>query len=147
MREVRIQFDDFDPGREQARLEAHGIGAIATFTGLVRGDDGVDQLHLEHYPGMTERTLEALCAEASARWSIDAVLLIHRVGPLAVGERIVFVGTASAHRASALEACAFLIDRLKTDAPFWKKERVSGQERWVEAKESDDAASNRWRSS
>ncbi len=147
MRDVRVQLDNFDPGHEQARLETLDVGAIATFTGLVRGDDGVDQLHLEHYPGMTERSLSILCEEACARWSLEGVILIHRVGPLAVGDRIVFVGTASAHRASALEACAFLIDRLKTDAPFWKKERVSGQERWVEARASDDAASNRWRSS
>jgi molybdopterin synthase catalytic subunit len=147
VRDVRVQLDNIDPGHEQARLEALGVGAIATFTGLVRGDDGVDQLHLEHYPGMTERSLDALCVEASARWPLAAVILIHRVGSLAVGERIVFVGTASAHRASALEACTFLIDRLKTDAPFWKKERASGQEQWVEARESDDAASNRWRSS
>ncbi|HMT44850.1 MAG TPA: molybdenum cofactor biosynthesis protein MoaE [Chakrabartia sp.] len=141
---IRVQTDDFDPGAEIVALEAGGAGAVASFTGLVRTDDGVTALTLDHYPGMTERALEALAAEARARWPLSALTLIHRVGRLESGARIVFVGTASAHRAAALEACAFLIDRLKTDAPFWKREHLAGEDRWVEAKGSDDAAAEKW---
>ena len=119
-------------------------GAVATFTGLVRADDGVSTLELEHYPGATEAVLERLAQEATVRWSLTAATIVHRVGPIAPGERIVFVGTCSAHRAAALEACAYLIDRLKTDAPFWKREVVAGEGRWVEARDSDDAAAARW---
>lgn len=130
-----------------AELEALEVGgAVATFTGLVRADDGVAILELEHYPGATEAALTRLAQEASARWSLAATTIVHRVGPMRPGERIVFVGAASAHRAAALEACAFLIDRLKTDAPFWKRETVAGESRWVEARGSDDEAAARWRS-
>lgn len=141
---IRVQTDDFDPGAELTVLEATGAGAVASFTGLVRTDDGVTALTLDHYPGMTQRALEALAAEAHARWPLTALTLIHRVGRLESGARIVFVGTASAHRAAALEACAFLIDRLKTDAPFWKREHLAGEDRWVEAKGRDDAAAEKW---
>ena len=129
--------------------QASGAGAVATFTGLVRADAGVsgdvDVLELEHYPGATETALTLLAEEASARWQLGAATIVHRVGPMRPGERIVFTGAASAHRAAALEACAFLIDRLKTDAPFWKREVFGGQARWVEARETDDHAADRWR--
>lgn len=146
MKDVRVQAGGFDPGAELARLEVLGAGAVASFTGLVRGDDGVSTLTLEHYPGMTERALDRLADAALARWPLAGLILIHRIGDLAQGERIVFVATASAHRAAALEACAFLIDRLKTDAPFWKQEDVGGVRRWVAARDSDNKAADRWRS-
>jgi molybdopterin synthase catalytic subunit len=145
MKYVSIQQADFDPGAEQAKLEALNPGAIAGFTGLVRGDDGISAMTLEHYPGMTEAALNALANEALGRWPLKAVVLIHRIGRMTVGERIVQVTVASDHRAAALEACAFLIDRLKTNAPFWKQEEWSnGKRRWVEAKGSDDVAAERW---
>ena len=142
---IRIQSETFDPGAELARLEALGVGAVASFTGLVRGDGGLTLLTLEHYPAMTEAALQLLVDQAKARWPLAGVTIIHRVGALAPGERIVVVGTASAHRAAALEACAFLIDRLKTDAPFWKRETFAdGRNGWLEARSSDDAAAARW---
>lgn len=145
MRRICVQTEDFDSGAELARLETLGGGAVASFTGLVRGDDGLTALTLEHYPGMTEAALNALADQAEARWPLAGLVLIHRVGRMAVGERIVLVATASPHRAAALEACSFLIDRLKTDAPFWKKEeRGSGESHWVEARASDDHAAARW---
>ncbi len=113
-------------------------------TGLVRSDDGVGTLELEHYPGATEAALTRLAEEATARWALGAATIVHRVGPMAPGERIVFVAAAAAHRAAALEACAYLIDRLKTDAPFWKRETRGGEARWVEARESDADAAARW---
>ena len=142
---VRVHAEDFDPAAELARLEALGGGGVASFTGLVRGDDGLAAMTLEHYPAMTQAALEAMAAEAARRWPLAGLTVIHRFGRLVPGDRIVFVGTASRHRAAALEACAFLIDWLKTDAPFWKCEEWSGGERrWVEAKSSDDAARDRW---
>ena len=118
---------------------------MATFSGHVRADDGVTALELEHYPGVTERALERLAQEATARWALSTATIIHRVGPMAPGERIVLVATAAAHRAAALEACAYLIDRLKTDAPFWKRETLAGEgARWVEARHGDAAAAARW---
>ena len=126
------------------RLEVADAGGIATFVGRVRGDDGVDVLELEHYPGVTERALTALAQEAAGRWSLAAAIVAHRVGSMRPGERIVFVGTAAAHRGAALDACAFLIDRLKTDAPFWKRETRGDDSRWVEARATDDAAAARW---
>jgi len=145
VRRICVQTEDFDSGAELARLETLGGGAVASFTGLVRGDDGLTALTLEHYPGMTEAALSALADQAEARWPLAGLVLIHRVGRMAVGERIVLVATASPHRAAALEACSFLIDRLKTDAPFWKKEeRGSGESRWVKARASDDQAAARW---
>lgn len=142
---VLAQEADFDIGAELARLEALGGGGIASFTGIVRGGDGLTALHLETYPGMTQAALEGIVAEAVARWPLLGVTLIHRHGTLAVGERIVLVATASRHRAAALEACAFLIDWTKTRAPFWKQERFAdGSSRWVEARAADEAAAAGW---
>ena len=129
---------------EIGALDADGAGAVATFSGRVRADDGVTSLELEHYPGMTEAALRRLAEEAVARWTLLGVRIVHRVGPMAPGERIVFVGTAAGHRAGALAACAFLIDRLKTDAPFWKRETRGGERRWVEHRAEDAAAARRW---
>lgn len=140
---VLVSTAPIDVAAELAALEAEA-GAVATFTGLVRADDGVSVLELEHYPGATEAALERLAEAATARWGLTAATIVHRVGTMRPGERIVFVGTASAHRAAALEACAYLIDRLKTDAPFWKRETVGGATRWVEARAHDDAAARRW---
>lgn len=145
MKHIRVQTAAIDTGIELARLESLPGGAVASFTGLVRDDNGLVELELEHYPGMTEAALANLADTACARWPLLGVVLIHRVGPMRLGERIVLVGTASKHRAAALAACAFLIDRLKTDAPFWKREHfANGQSGWVEAKESDDDAAARW---
>lgn len=140
---VVVTTEEIDVGAEHDALEQGG--AVATFTGLVRADDGVSTLELEHYPGATEAALTRLVEQAVERWSLSAATIVHRVGPMRPGERIVFTGAASAHRAAALEACAFLIDRLKTDAPFWKREIVGGASRWVEARESDGGAADRWR--
>ena len=134
---IRVQNDDFDPGSEleQLRLQNHGrAGALVSFTGLVRDlNDGkkITRMVLEHYPGMTEKVLAELEREAQARWELTATLIIHRVGPLLPDDRIVLVAVASAHRQQAFRACEFLIDTLKTRAPFWKKETTSGDERWV----------------
>ena len=145
MIDVRVQEADFDVGVESNRLIAQGVGGIATFIGVVRGDGGLASLSLDHYPAMTERALQALAGQAVARWGLSAVTIIHRVGTMHPGERIVFVGTASEHRAAALEACAYLIDRLKTDAPFWKCETFAdGRADWVEARETDETAAARW---
>ena len=136
-----------DVAAELDVLERAGGGAVATFTGLVRDDDGVEELFLEHYPVATEKALGDLTAEAVRRWSLAAATVIHRVGAMKPGERIVFVGTAAAHRAEALEACAFLIDRLKTDAPFWKRETRGQDARWVGERDSDHQAADRWKQS
>jgi molybdopterin synthase catalytic subunit len=147
---IRVQTEDFDVGAELEAL-ARGrpsVGAVASFVGLVRElseDDRVSAMVLEHYPGMTERQLEKIEAEARARWPLDEVLIIHRHGRLEPGERIVFCAATSAHRQAALEACAFLIDWLKTEAPFWKLEDTEAGERWVESRGSDDRAAARWR--
>jgi molybdopterin synthase catalytic subunit len=146
MKLVRISCEAIDGAAELAPLAALGGGAVASFTGIARNDDDVVAIELEHYPAMTEASLIALMDEAFARWSLLGGVLIHRVGYIAVGEPIVLVGTAASHRAEALEACAFLIDRLKTDAPFWKKEhRADGSAQWVEAKGSDGDRANKWR--
>jgi molybdopterin synthase catalytic subunit len=147
---IRVQQEDFDPGAELAALTAGKthIGGVASFIGLVRDmadGEGVSAMTLEHYPGMTERQLSEIEREAHERWPLDASLVIHRYGRLEPGERIVLVATASAHRQAALEACAFLIDWLKTQAPFWKLEATGDGERWVEARASDDEAAKRWR--
>jgi molybdopterin synthase catalytic subunit len=139
---VLVSSAAVDVAAELAALERDG--AVASFTGLVRGDDGVATLELEHFPGATETALLRLAETASARWSLTAATIVHRVGAMVPGERIVFVGTCAPHRGAALEACAYLIDRLKTDAPFWKRETVAGAARWVEARGSDDAAAARW---
>ena len=145
MIEVRLQADPFDAGAELKRLDGLGGGGVASFTGLVRGDDGLTELLLEYHPGMTLKMMQALADDAFARWSLLGVTLIHRHGALHPGDPIVFVGTAARHRVAALEACASLIDRLKTDAPFWKRETFGdGKARWVEPRASDDAAAARW---
>jgi len=143
---IRVQREDFDVGAEMAALARGrtGIGGIASFVGLVRDTDGIRAMTLEHYPGMTERALEAIEREACERWPLEATLIVHRYGRLTPGERIVLVVTAASHRAAAFEACAFLVDWLKTKAPFWKLEETAQGERWVEAKASDDDAAKRW---
>jgi molybdopterin synthase catalytic subunit len=142
---VRVQTEAFDSGIELVSLANLGGGAVASFTGIARDDGGVTAIELEHYPAMTAAALQGLVVEATKRWELIGCVLIHRVGIIKVGEGIVLVGTASMHRAAALDACAFLIDRLKTDAPFWKKEhRLGGDAVWVEAKDSDNAAGKRW---
>jgi molybdopterin synthase catalytic subunit len=151
---IRVQREDFDIGAEIDRLSAGNprIGGIASFIGLVRdfnsqgdGGDQVTALTLEHYPGMTEKKLAEIEAEANQRWPLDASLIIHRYGRLEPGDRIVLVATASPHREAALAACHFLIDWLKTDAPFWKSEETPQGERWVAARREDDEATQRWR--
>jgi molybdopterin synthase catalytic subunit len=147
---IHIQVEDFDVAEEvDALTREHpaATGAVATFTGYVRGDGGLSALTLEHYPGMTEREIAGIAAEAQARWKFSGVTIIHRVGRLKVGERIVLVAVASSHRAAAFEACEYLMDYLKTRAPFWKKEERGGAASWVEARSSDDAAAERWRKS
>jgi molybdopterin synthase catalytic subunit len=142
---VSVQAEGFDPGAELAALEAMGGGGIASFTGIVRADGGLKALHLDHYPAMTAAQLERVAAEAAERWPLLGLTVIHRFGTLEVGERIVFVGTASVSRVPALEACAFLIDWLKVAAPFWKREiHADGSGEWVEAKGSDDDRAARW---
>ena len=143
---IRIQTERFDSGIELAPLAGLGGGAVASFNGIARKDGDVTAIELEHFPAMTQAVLEKLVSEASRRWELLGCVLIHRVGRIKVGEEIVLVGTAADHRAAALEACSFLIDRLKSDAPFWKKEhRADGSADWVEAKASDDARAERWR--
>jgi molybdopterin synthase catalytic subunit len=145
MIEIRVQADDFDPGIEIDRLHTGrtDIGAVASFVGLVRGGD-IEALTLEHYPGMTERQLRTIADQAIARWPLQSGIVVHRYGRLARGEHIVLVAIASPHRAAAFEACAFIMDWLKTKAPFWKREEARGESRWVEAKADDDAAAARW---
>ena len=141
---VAVQRNAIDLSVEMARAEMAGAGAVATFTGLVRADDGVDTLELEHYPGATEAALLKVAEGAVARWTLSAAIIVHRVGPMHPGERIVFVAATAAHRGAALEACAYLIDRLKTDAPFWKRETRGAASSWVEARDNDHAAAARW---
>ena len=148
MAEVSVQEADFDTGAEIAALSAgdEGAGAVASFVGLVRGKgEGVDAMTLEHYPGMTEQALAEIVAEARGRWALRHVRVIHRVGRLLPGAQIVFVGVASAHRGDAFAACEFVMDYLKTRAPFWKKEETADGARWVDARESDEGAAARWR--
>ena len=146
---IRVQREDFDLGAELAALTRGktGIGGLASFVGLVRdvaGSERIEAMTLEHYPGMTERQLGEIEAEARRRWPLDAVLIIHRFGRLLPGEQIVLVAAASAHRQAAFESCQFLIDWLKTKAPFWKLEETPEGARWVDAQASDDAAARRW---
>jgi molybdopterin synthase catalytic subunit len=144
---VRVQREDFDLGAELATLSdgRTDIGALVSFTGLVRDrGGGLATMELEHYPGMTEKALEAIEAEARARWPLDACLIVHRYGALAPGDRIMMVATASAHRRAAFEAAEFLMDYLKSRAPFWKKETTAEGTRWVEAQADDEAALDRW---
>ena len=146
---IRVQKEDFDPAVEMERLTVgkSGIGGLVTFTGLVRDlADGaaIRAMTLEHYPGMTEKMLGSIEAEALTRWPLEASLIIHRYGRLEPRDRIVFVAVGSAHRQAAFEACAFLVDWLKTRAPFWKLEETSAGAHWVSAQASDDAAAERW---
>ncbi len=147
---MRVQTADFEIGAEIAGLTAgrSDIGAVVTFTGLMRADNAgqaVAGMTLEHYPGMTERELERVEAEAHARWPLQASLVVHRVGALRPGDNIVLVITASRHRQAAFSAAEFLMDYLKTKAPFWKKEiAADGRAAWVDARASDDAAAGRW---
>lgn len=147
---VRVQAEDFDIGAEVRALTVGrpGIGAVVTFTGLVRGGDAtgdVAAMELEHYPGMTEAELARVEAEAQARWPLSASLIVHRHGLLRTGDQIVLVVACSAHRHAAFEAAQFLMDYLKTRAPFWKKETTAGGDGgWVDARDADDAAVRRW---
>lgn len=146
---VRVQQDDFDIGAEIAALRQGNakIGAIASFIGLVRDSnagDSVALMTLEHYPGMTEKALEAIVLQARQRWDILDALVVHRVGELKPTDQIVLVVTTSAHRGEAFAACEFIMDHLKTGAPFWKKEQTGSGGRWVEARGSDDDAAARW---
>lgn len=148
-RRVTIQTADFDLGAEVAALRAGdaGVGAVCAFVGTVRDrSDGaaVAAMELEHYPGMTERAIEAMIDEAARRFDIRGVRVIHRVGPLQPQDQIVLVAVTSAHRGEAFQACEFLMDYLKTQAPFWKKEQTPAGARWVDARVSDDAALARW---
>jgi molybdopterin synthase catalytic subunit len=146
---VRVQQQDFDVGVEVSALRAGrlDVGAVASFIGTVRDLNegaGVSSMTLEHYPGMTERALEDICVQARERWDILDALVVHRYGELAPGDQIVLVVVTSAHRGEAFAACEFIMDYLKTQAPFWKKERTPQGARWVEAREADDAAAARW---
>ena len=150
MHEVRVQRDDFDLNAELARLRAGqpGVGAVVSFVGTVRDmNDGasVAEMELEHYPGMTEKALADIVDQANARWPLLGALVIHRIGPLLPLEQIVLVACATAHRGEAFAACEFIIDYLKTDAPFWKKEQTPDGARWVDARDSDDSAKAKWK--
>ncbi len=145
MKRISVQAEDFDTSREFAALEALGGGGIASFTGIVRGEGGLTALELEHYPSMTYAQMERIVDDAIARWPLLGISVIHRFGRLEPGARIVFVGTASRHRAAALESCAFLIDWLKSHAPFWKKEHYAdGSHVWVAARAADEAKAAGW---
>ncbi|CED60012.1 Putative molybdenum cofactor biosynthesisprotein E [Moritella viscosa] len=146
---IQIQTEDFDLSAEYAALgKSHSTGAVVTFIGKVRDfnqGDSVSGLTLEHYPGMTEKSLAKILVEAETRWSIQGVKVIHRVGELALGDQIVFVGVASMHRGDAFQACEFIMDYLKTQAPFWKKEATEAGSHWVDARETDTTAADRWK--
>jgi len=147
---VRVQQADFDVGAELTALRAGDtrVGALASFVGLVRDVNhgvGVSEMTLEHYPGMTEKALTAIVDEAKMRWEIYGALVIHRVGPLKPCDQIVLVAVTSAHRGEAFAACEFIMDYLKTRAPFWKRETTPDGARWVDARDSDDSAAERWK--
>jgi molybdopterin synthase catalytic subunit len=146
---IRVQTAAFDLSDELAKLKAgkHNIGGIAIFVGTVRdvnNDDAISAMTLEHYPGMTEKALAEIETEALSRWPLDASLIVHRIGRMVPGEDIVLVICCSAHREAAFEACRFLMDWLKTKAPFWKLEEGGGKSTWVDARDSDDTAASRW---
>jgi len=146
---IQVQAEDFDLGAEVARLRAGDarIGAVVSFVGTVRDmndGDSVAELELEHYPGMTERSLADIVEQARARWPLYGALVIHRVGPLRPLDQIVLVACSAAHRGEAFAACEFIMDYLKTEAPFWKKEQTPNGARWVDARVSDDAARTKW---
>ncbi|SIO47062.1 molybdopterin synthase subunit MoaE [Rhodovulum sp. ES.010] len=143
---VRVQAEPFDFGAECASFAAGrpDVGAVVTFAGRVRDDGGLDRMELEHYPGMTEAALAKIASEAVARWALKDCLVIHRVGPMRPGETIMMVATAAPHRADAFAAAEFLMDFLKSRAPFWKKEYGADGAAWVAAKDEDEAALGRW---
>lgn len=143
---VSIQHEDFDLSRESAVLRAgdEGVGAVCSFVGTVRGSGDVSAMELEHYPGMTEKAIEAMVDEANRRFDIRGVRIIHRIGHLKPGDQIVMVAVTSAHRHESFQACEFLMDYLKTQAPFWKKEHTAQGAQWVDARSSDDQALRRW---
>lgn len=146
---IQIQTEDFDLATEYEALgKSYSTGAVVTFIGKVRDfnqGDNVSGLTLEHYPGMTEKSLAKILVEAETRWSIQGVKVIHRIGELALGDQIVFVGVASMHRGDAFQACEFIMDYLKTQAPFWKKEATEDGSHWVDARETDTTAADRWK--
>ncbi|EHA1081175.1 molybdopterin synthase catalytic subunit MoaE [Photobacterium damselae] len=145
---ISVQFEDFSVADEYEKLaQGTEAGAVVTFIGKVRDfnqGDSVTGLSLEHYPGMTEKALSEIVEQARARWPLLQVRVIHRVGDLDLGDQIVFVGVSSAHRGASFEACEFIMDYLKTRAPFWKKEQTPEENRWVDARESDTSAADRW---
>lgn len=146
---VRVQTEDFDLTHEVAQLRAGDarVGAVVSFVGLVRdlnAGDAVMEMSLEHYPGMTEKALQSIVAEACCRWALFDTLVIHRVGPLKPMDQIVLVAVTAAHRGAAFAACEFIMDYLKTRAPFWKRETTPAGGRWVDARESDTSAASRW---
>ena len=142
---IEVGPEDFDIGAETLKVAGQGGGAIASFVGQVRDDGNLASLELEHYPAMTQKALLEIAENASSQWELHAVTIIHRVGKLAVGENIVMVITGSDHRQAAIEACSFIMDKLKTVAPFWKKEtRVDGAVKWIEERTSDIEASEKW---
>ena len=151
---ISVQNEDFDPGEEYSKLREDAVdaGGIVSFTGLVREfydsnsseDEKVQSLFLEHYPGMTEKCLEQICDDARHRWPLLSVRVIHRVGELAPGDQIVFVGTASAHRQAAFDAARFIMDYLKSKAPFWKKQKSGDSSEWVASRDSDETALEEW---
>ena len=145
--DIRVQQADFDPGAETEAMRSGGTGAVVSFVGIARDFSDafpVERITLEHYPGMTERSLDAIARQALDRWSLHGLRIIHRFGDLLPGDRIVLVAAASAHRDAAFDACRFVVDYLKTEAPFWKRESGAQGSRWVAAKESDDRALDRW---
>lgn len=146
---ISVHHEDFNVGEEYQKLvkDNRSDGAAVTFVGLVRDfneGSSVNGLYLEHYPGMTENCLKDISSQAKERWSLGRVRIIHRIGQLELGDQIVFVGVTSMHRKSAFEACEFIMDYLKTQAPFWKKETTQEGERWIEAKQSDQQQADKW---
>lgn len=144
---IRVGCEDFDVSEQMKLLERpeRTAGAVVSFTGVVRSDGSVVKMELEHYPGMTEKALEAIADKARSRWALEDIVVIHRVGELFVGEQIVLCMVTSTHRREAFEACLFIMDWLKTEAPFWKKEtHADGSSSWVDARESDEQAKERW---
>jgi len=145
MIKIAVIKGDFDAGDEINELSTHGGGAVSSFVGQVRGDGDLEALKLEHYPAMTEKALNKIADQAAKNWTLRGITIIHRVGSLKVGEQIVLASTCSDHRQSAIEACAYIMDQLKTVAPFWKKEIWrNGSESWVEARQSDIEAAESW---
>ncbi|QTD56551.1 molybdenum cofactor biosynthesis protein MoaE [Parasphingorhabdus cellanae] len=143
---ITVQESDFDSGLEIKRLATRGGGAMSSFIGQVRGDGKLVVLELEHYPAMTEKALRKIAVQASNQWNLHGITIVHRVGRLKVGEQIVLVCTCSDHRQAAIEACSYIMDQLKTVAPFWKKEILqNGTENWVEERQSDLEAAKSWR--